>query len=187
MIKIVGWSSPVARQPHKLEVAGSNPAPATKLTDIANRPIKGRSRVAPSEPRMTEAPGDPKPAGGFHLRPITLDDHGFLQAQSGDPADKRFSNQLDWLRFFIRKPHWHQYIAVEDGVAVAWGAIVNHYDGDELKWVVSKPFRNKGIGKRTASALLSRTDSINVYAKIKPDNIASQKIANYCGIKIIPD
>ena len=26
---VVGWSSPVARQPHKLKVAGSNPAPAT--------------------------------------------------------------------------------------------------------------------------------------------------------------
>src|SRR5690606_36201884 len=28
-----GWSSPVARQAHNLNVAGSNPAPATKLSD----------------------------------------------------------------------------------------------------------------------------------------------------------
>src|SRR5882672_7497829 len=28
-----GWSSQVARQPHKLEVAGSNPAPATNQGD----------------------------------------------------------------------------------------------------------------------------------------------------------
>ena len=39
---IVGWSSPVARQAHNLEVAGSNPAPATNfavcsLTDLAGR------------------------------------------------------------------------------------------------------------------------------------------------------
>src|SRR5690606_6734075 len=27
-----GWSSPVARQAHNLKVAGSNPAPATKIT-----------------------------------------------------------------------------------------------------------------------------------------------------------
>jgi hypothetical protein len=27
-----GWSSPVARQAHNLKVAGSNPAPATKLS-----------------------------------------------------------------------------------------------------------------------------------------------------------
>ena len=26
-----GWSSPVARQAHNLKVAGSNPAPATKI------------------------------------------------------------------------------------------------------------------------------------------------------------
>jgi dUTP pyrophosphatase len=30
MQKIAGWSSPVARKAHNLEVAGSNPAPATK-------------------------------------------------------------------------------------------------------------------------------------------------------------
>jgi hypothetical protein len=29
-----GWSSPVARQAHNLKVAGSNPAPATKLKQI---------------------------------------------------------------------------------------------------------------------------------------------------------
>ena len=28
-----GWSSPVARQAHNLKVAGSNPAPATTLSD----------------------------------------------------------------------------------------------------------------------------------------------------------
>ena len=29
-----GWSSPVARQAHNLKVAGSNPAPATNLSNI---------------------------------------------------------------------------------------------------------------------------------------------------------
>ena len=29
-----GWSSPVARQAHNLKVAGSNPAPATKLSPL---------------------------------------------------------------------------------------------------------------------------------------------------------
>ena len=28
-----GWSSPVARQAHNLKVAGSNPAPATNVTE----------------------------------------------------------------------------------------------------------------------------------------------------------
>ena len=31
-----GWSSPVARQAHNLKVAGSNPAPATKILIKAN-------------------------------------------------------------------------------------------------------------------------------------------------------
>jgi hypothetical protein len=30
-----GWSSPVARQAHNLKVAGSNPAPATKYSNIS--------------------------------------------------------------------------------------------------------------------------------------------------------
>ena len=32
---LAGWSSPVARQAHNLKVAGSNPAPATTLTEQA--------------------------------------------------------------------------------------------------------------------------------------------------------
>ena len=31
MINDAGWSSPVAREAHNLEVVGSNPAPATRL------------------------------------------------------------------------------------------------------------------------------------------------------------
>jgi hypothetical protein len=31
-----GWSSPVARQAHNLKVAGSNPAPATKLPNLCS-------------------------------------------------------------------------------------------------------------------------------------------------------
>src|SRR3984957_9892561 len=31
-----GWSSPVARQAHNLKVAGSNPAPATKLPKLCS-------------------------------------------------------------------------------------------------------------------------------------------------------
>jgi hypothetical protein len=33
-----GWSSPVARQAHNLKVAGSNPAPATKINAPQVRP-----------------------------------------------------------------------------------------------------------------------------------------------------
>ena len=37
-----GWSSPVARQAHNLKVAGSNPAPATKLSCIKRIANKDR-------------------------------------------------------------------------------------------------------------------------------------------------
>jgi hypothetical protein len=35
---VAGWSSPVARQAHNLKVAGSNPAPATKLKKLNYSP-----------------------------------------------------------------------------------------------------------------------------------------------------
>ncbi len=34
LCRVAGWSSPVARQAHNLKVAGSNPAPATKVINI---------------------------------------------------------------------------------------------------------------------------------------------------------
>jgi hypothetical protein len=44
-----GWSSPVARQAHNLKAAGSNPAPATKLSN-KNKPF-GSRRAAFSFPK----------------------------------------------------------------------------------------------------------------------------------------
>jgi hypothetical protein len=39
-----GWSSLVARQAHNLKVAGSNPAPATKLNSLKSRGLRQRNR-----------------------------------------------------------------------------------------------------------------------------------------------
>jgi hypothetical protein len=52
--KDAGWSSPVARQAHNLKVAGSNPAPATKinqknnnLTPIAYNTLSSDAKTLP--------------------------------------------------------------------------------------------------------------------------------------------
>ena len=56
-----GWSSPVARQAHNLKVAGSNPAPATKLPPIsttyptAPASPPGRSHLCPHPVRSAAA------------------------------------------------------------------------------------------------------------------------------------
>ena len=36
-----GWSSPVAREAHNLEVVGSNPAPATRIPQLCSNMIVG--------------------------------------------------------------------------------------------------------------------------------------------------
>ena len=42
-----GWSSLVARQAHNLKVAGSNPAPATKVTELAVLPVRAALSYVP--------------------------------------------------------------------------------------------------------------------------------------------
>src|SRR5947209_7852765 len=48
-----GWSSPVARQAHNLKVAGSNPAPATKISPV-NQVLK------PGLPGFLASPAVPR-------------------------------------------------------------------------------------------------------------------------------
>jgi hypothetical protein len=43
-LPFAGWSSPVARQAHNLKVAGSNPAPATKISPLTQK-VTGLSHV----------------------------------------------------------------------------------------------------------------------------------------------
>jgi hypothetical protein len=42
---VAGWSSPVARQAHNLKVAGSNPAPATKFSQVGQIGQVGKFRL----------------------------------------------------------------------------------------------------------------------------------------------
>ena len=48
-----GWSSPVARQAHNLKVTGSNPVPATKLTDPEPGPLTRTGFLRSGPPRGT--------------------------------------------------------------------------------------------------------------------------------------
>ena len=52
---IAGWSSPVARQAHNLEVVGSNPTPATKFTP-STQCVGGVSLLLISLPKSSQLP-----------------------------------------------------------------------------------------------------------------------------------
>ena len=53
-----GWSSPVARQAHNLKVVGSNPTPATRISQhtqtLERRPQGRRSRVRTPDPKLPD-------------------------------------------------------------------------------------------------------------------------------------
>ena len=80
-----GWSSPVARQAHNLKVTGSNPVPATKISQRTPRaqrkrqargvPAYGegrrREQSARSHYRGRDPPGDRHAAGQSPTRPFS--------------------------------------------------------------------------------------------------------------------
>src|SRR6266404_613810 len=61
-----GWSSPVARQAHNLKVVGSNPAPATILTErrsVADKAARNRAAFLLSGARATSTIAGRSPTG----------------------------------------------------------------------------------------------------------------------------
>src|SRR5437763_6904683 len=53
-----GWSSPVAREAHNLEVVGSNPAPATDVVRLPGERTQAQSLRTPGDCGGFSLPGD---------------------------------------------------------------------------------------------------------------------------------
>lgn len=124
------------------------------------------------------------------LRNATMDDAQMLLNWRNDPLTRLMSRQSSivdlaghtaWLSKSLANDAPRMlYIAEEDGEAV--GTVrVDIANGEcELSWTVNPAFRNRGIGKRMVSAALKGI--FKARAEIKPENKASIRIAESCGM-----
>lgn len=122
------------------------------------------------------------------LRPATLGDARLLFdwrndpetcAASLSPGPVSWDGHIGWLERVIGDPNRMLLIFEEDGPV---GTV--RLDGGELSWTVSPDHRGRGIGKAMVLEAMSLGPT---FARIKRDNLASQRVAYHAGFRLAED
>ncbi len=128
---------------------------------------------------------------GIRLRPVTELDADLLLAWRNDPATRRAcrddhivgrEEHARWLRESLANAKRKIFIAELNGSPV--GTVRYDMDGAdyELSWTVAPERRGRGVGKSIVGALMAVAGR-PVRADIKPDNVASIRIAMAMGLE----
>ncbi len=129
--------------------------------------------------------------GKIRLRPATIEDADILLQWRNDLQTRRASfnteevtkeEHVSWLTKLLENPDRLLFIAEEDGVPV--GTVrADLIDGAyELSWTVAPSSRGHGVGK-TMVALAADLIASPILARIKAENKASARIAEFAGMK----
>lgn len=129
------------------------------------------------------------------LRPATLDDADLLLRWRNDPQTRsasrnrhkvRRNDHMRWLKESLHCQGRRLLIAEEDGMPV--GTVRADLSGGllELSWTVAPGARGHGVAKNMV-ALLARQIPGPICAEVRVDNMASARVAEYAGMKLVAE
>ena len=131
------------------------------------------------------------------LRKVSFEDWKILLDWRNDIDTRKNSHHMElieeethkeWLHSKLANENCKLFIAIENEIPV--GTVRAEFDKQnseyELFWTVSPDFRGKGIGKTMVKLLVDKLQA-KVKAQIKIENIASVKIAEYTGMKLLKE
>jgi RimJ/RimL family protein N-acetyltransferase len=113
----------------------------------------------------------------WHIDPLTRE-------SSFHATPVSFENHVEWLAGVIREPDKSILMAELDQMPVGFVRANQSIEGWELSWVVDPGRRGEGIGKNMVRMFVDRVDGI-LSAKIKKGNLASIRVAEYAGLRLI--
>ena len=118
----------------------------------------------------------------------TEDDAAFVVSVRNDPETRKHSRRQHLLTYadLIDAPNGgirETRIAEVDGVNVGYLHFDRLGDACELSWNIDPVHRRKGYGTQMVQASIALADRPSVVAEIKPDNVASVRIAEHCGFR----
>ena len=126
---------------------------------------------------------------GLHFRKATQGDSQRLFKWRNDPETRAQSLNTDsvpwadhktWFEKTLSNPDRLLLIAEEEGIPVGTVRIDTKNGEHELSWTIAPDARGKGVGTRMVTQIVQETRK-KLFAKIKPDNVASIKIAEKAG------
>jgi len=125
------------------------------------------------------------------LRPATIDDAELLLSWRNDPETRArshvgdvipLSEHVAWLRKTLENPTRELFVAESDGEPV--GTVRADQDGKfkELSWTIAPFARKRGLAKEMVKLAAGQVEG-PLRAEIKPDNIASIRVAMCIGMR----
>mgnify|MGYP001605594166 CR=1 FL=1 len=105
------------------------------------------------------------------------------RANSLNTAEVKHEEHEVWLEKTLKNSGRILFIAEENGIPVGTMRAdkLENEDGYELSWAVALEHRGKGMGKKILVQSVGEINSPVLKAKIKKENIASIKMAEYAG------
>ena len=128
----------------------------------------------------------------LHFRPGNKNDSETLLRWRNDPETRNNSISTDivqaeehrqWFEKSLNSKNRKIYIVEKSGEAVGTVRTDNDDKKVELSWTLAPEARGKGLGKEIVKEAVHRLSSSLVWAKIKTQNTASRKVAEYAGFK----
>lgn len=123
------------------------------------------------------------------LLPWHNDPESLASATNPHPVTEIFFQ--DWMKKITSNPDYALYLAYENDKPVGNILIQLMAGTYYLSWLIAPEERKKGYGKKMVLITKQKLDSMykskwTMECEIKPDNIASQKIAKAAGMTIVP-
>ncbi|MFQ5533278.1 MAG: UDP-2,4-diacetamido-2,4,6-trideoxy-beta-L-altropyranose hydrolase [Sphingomonadales bacterium] len=149
---------------------------------------KGRERVYRA---VTGA----RAAGDLSLRPARLEDARLFFNWRNDPATRESSkdsgplvwdSHLEWLKKTLNNPDRVLFTAEQDGRPVGTARADRAPGGWVLSWTVAPEARGRRIGTHMVRQVVGDLDGV-IRAEIKSDNIASRRIAEAAGLRLVSE
>jgi RimJ/RimL family protein N-acetyltransferase len=127
------------------------------------------------------------------LRPVSLQDAPLLLDWRNDPLTRENSFQtnvitldvhLRWLQDALQNPKRKLFMGEENGKSL--GIVRGDFseEGCELSWTIAPEHRGKGFGKEIVRLAIMVLRPQRFFARIKPGNVASERIAQFVGLAL---
>ena len=127
------------------------------------------------------------------LRPASINDAKILYLWRNDSMTRlsshntnkiKWNDHINWLKSMLDNKDKKIFIAKSNGKPV--GTVRAEYIDNvyKLSWTVSPESRGKDIGKKMVRLLANKINA-PIRAEIKKENVASAKIAEYSGMKLL--
>jgi len=138
-------------------------------------------------------PRSPDSSNELFMRKAVETDSDLLLEWRNDPITRQASinhqvvsleEHQKWFYQASNNPKIKLFIIEQHNDPIGTVRAVQKENGWELSWTVSPNYRGKGLAKRMVASILNELSG-NLMAKVKKENIASQKVALFLGMKLI--